>query len=274
MESAGDSQGTGEGSGIGEILRYVLLGLLTLIVMGVGGMLIMERLRAPGAVAARSSQTRSVEVYDHLDRSERRDYTRVSPKNARTRTSARASIAAGLTAITRKRRDESLDEIEDAIQDQPDMYASPPSPYDEFRGENWVERAGDDVMEPEIPQFLEPEDGHLIREERARRAQSPFETEVPTPNPPRPVRSRTKVYERADPAIEPMEDTSDQADAGGNTGQYHLTRQSGVMRPKQDAIPALEPEDPAGFARKQRARRGREINLAQFYEEDDDSSDE
>ena len=87
-----------------------------------------------------------------------------------------------------------------------------------------------------------------------------------------PPPARTKSFGRA--AAVDTGDTREMEPITGSDGQYNLTRRSGTVRPKQEPIPAVETEDPASFARKQRTKRGREINMAQFYEEDDDPTAE
>ncbi|MDR1570010.1 MAG: hypothetical protein LBS72_05930 [Oscillospiraceae bacterium] len=271
--------GNGEG-GIGNILKYVLLGLLAVVVMGVGAMLILERARVPAAVASRSSGARSVEVYDHLARSERRDYTRAAVKTTRSR--AAKGVAAGLAVMGRSRRmdEEVPEQPTDRYQPAPsqaDLYAPPPNPYDEFEGEPWLAQttSADETATPaeegglaeselaDIPRYLEPEDEHFVP-----LPQSPYTTEVPIANPPKPVAStRTRRQKDERSSAKAVEPTGE--DLIGSTGEYHLTRQSGAIHPKPEPSSVVEAEDPTGFARKQRARRGREINIAQFYEEDD-----
>ena len=285
--SGGVTPGGGSGGGIGNVLKYVLLGLLAVIVMGVGAMLILERNRAPYAEAAGNGGGRvgtpKAEVYDHLDRSARRDYTRAA-KTVKTRAAKSAASAVGGLASLRRKRTEQ-DSHDEGIasrapaQDTHEMYAPPSDPYAAFDGEAWTEQSQDDVFEPEIPQFLEPEDDdHLVpvvqEAHDVKEIRPEYTTEVPMPNtlsaPPPPA--RTKSFGRA--AAVDTGDTREMEPITGSDGQYNLTRRSGTVRPKQEPIPAVETEDPASFARKQRTKRGREINMAQFYEEDDDPTAE
>lgn len=66
----------------------------------------------------------------------------------------------------------------------------------------------------------------------------------------------------------------DAALLSGSTGQYRLSRRSGSLRgeDKEPAIP-IRAEDPEAFTRKQRAMRGKQSDLANFYEDDDPQDD-
>jgi hypothetical protein len=301
-----------DSEGGGNIIQYVFIGLLAIVIMGVGAVLILERKRAPAAANTRSAG--SAEVYDHLDRSSRRDYTRVQKSGGKQRAEVRATSAnaaqtyqpqtaegtlarstgspinptnypaksadlAGTPGIWRGVSTDSRDfQPRDGGEYAPPTsdYSAPRSvaadKYQSFKGEPWVRST--DAVDPEIPSFSAkaPDLGapakvaaaatavRFTKQDRQEKKDSSIYDEVPEKNA---APAPSKVYDKK--IIEP-----ETGELGNLDGQYVLTKRAGSLHPKNEpAVEAKESEDPASFAKKQRARRSREINLAQFYDENE-----
>ncbi|MDR0396142.1 MAG: hypothetical protein LBH66_02425 [Oscillospiraceae bacterium] len=246
---------TQDPSPFGSILLWVLGGLFVAILAGAGAMFILDRGHAPAPRTSGGSRTpAAVDVIDHLDRTPRRDYSRAA------RNAAKNTMRAGLPVLSMalgKRRANTAAQTVDADGGQ----FAPPVQSD------YANIDDDEFIEPEIDslngggfgeRYLEPEDTHRIDAAEIARASeryAPPRNTDPEPEP-EPIELKPAV-----PDAEP------DPEAGG-AGQYRLTRRAGTLRPKAEKPISVESEDPASFAKKQRARRSREINTAQFYEED------
>lgn len=273
--SGGGTAGSqSSGGGFGNVLRNILLGLLAVIVMGIGAMLMLDRTRS----AAEPARAATVSAYDHLDRSERRDYTRLTQKQPRAKTAAKTSTFAALTAFAAKPKkkqtkpvavtsDESYDDGDYAYDES--QFAPPTSDIDSFEGEEWTQSITRD--EPDIPRFADPEDSHLIPDDEYspasqstdRHSADDYYTEpvAPPPEPPRVKPTARARQTRVDSEI---------GELGASSGLHHLTKKAGSLHEDDAPITVQSAEDPVSFARKQRAKRGREINLAQFYTDDEE----
>ncbi|GHU72070.1 hypothetical protein AGMMS49992_07230 [Clostridia bacterium] len=248
----------------GRILLWVLAGLLVLILGGVGAMFMLDRRKAPSARptggGSRVTGSGAIEVIDRLDRTPRRDYTRAA-KNA----AKGAGLPVLAKAFAKKRTGtDDLPEDDDSeftpSRDNPYAPVSTGMIYDDFDGM-------DEVIEPEIPslnsgrydaeRYLEPEDTHRIDPKDIVRASERYA-------PPLKIVPEPVSQAKSSPELEPEPDSE-----AGSSGQYRLTRRAGTLRPKAEPPISLGSEDPTSFAKKQRARRGREINTAQFYEEEE-----
>jgi hypothetical protein len=205
-------------------------------------------------------------VIDHLDRTPRRDYTRAA------RNAAKAATLPVLSTVFSKRRRTADDGIEDNQHAPLDdsMYA-PPAALSGYEDMSDIDDI-DDMIEPEIAslndsgmsdRYLEPDDTHRIDTGEITRAAERY---APLRKP------ESRIEPESVVEAKPVEGKSDVAEPdpeAGSAGQYRLTRRAGTLRPKTEPPISVESEDPANFAKKQRARRSREINTAQFYEDDE-----
>ncbi|MDR1599991.1 MAG: hypothetical protein LBS11_09040 [Oscillospiraceae bacterium] len=244
----------------GSVLLWVMGGLLVLILAGAGAMFILDRQRAPAARSLGSSRSpAAVEVIDHLDRSPRRDYSRAA-KNAARNTLKAAGLPVLAKAFSKRRDDADNADVTDIDNSR---YA-PPTAADYAPSYAGMDDAEDEFIEPEIAslngdepdgRYLEPDDTHRIDAAEIARAAERYA-------PPR------NAGQEPETEAKPNKPDAEPDPEAGGAGQYRLTRRAGTLRPKTEKPLAVESEDPASFAKKQRARRSREINTAQFYEED------
>ncbi|HML47054.1 MAG TPA: hypothetical protein PKE04_09945 [Clostridia bacterium] len=277
---------TGESGGLGRILLYILAVLLVVIIGGVVAMFVLDRYRGtpspsgPSRPRGNGQGSGSIQVIDRFERGARRDYARApSPPKRGGRSSvkrpapARKKVpdAAQTDAPALPQAKQKAEQSKERVFATLDVDAAAQEKSD------WAPEV--ELMEPELPesgfaQGVDSTDSHLVPPEKYQRpsepAASPFQ---------RPAREPEDIQDRFDDVEAMRKETmqnvapEDTAMRAGSDGQYHLSRRKGSMRPKTVDVPRVEAEDPANFARKQRSRRGREMNMAQFYEDEEDGAE-
>ena len=281
-----------DGGSFGRILLYILAGLFVIIIGGVVAMFVLDRYRtAPPSGPSRprggSQGAGAIQVIDRFERGARRDYARAPnpPKRGGARSGAKRAAGVSKTpdaaqprrqaeppAAAQIRGTHAAERPQERVFSTLEVEASLPE-----ESANWTPEV--ELMEPEIPEAglaheADSIDSHLVPPEQYQRAAESTDSAYR-----RPVQESADLYERLDDAeamrkeVRQSSSPEDTAMRAGSDGQYHLSRRQGSMRPKSADAPRIEAEDPTSFARRQRSKRGREMNIAQFYEDDEDGSE-
>lgn len=265
----------------GQVLLYILAGLLVVILLAVLLLFILDRRRGGTPPTSGGSRSGGNVVIDSIQRSPHRDYAR-APKRQPAQKPPKQQKQAEKAPEAARPTEPAYDAMKDT--EMPPMRihnverTPRPAPVEEaadrdsiFRRPESVRQAGETERKPAPDQ--EP---GVSKAPKEKPAVSMENTEV-----------YNKEYltriRQAVPAQDAKEDgASTEGGAGalseeeatllsGSTGQYRLSRRTASVRSKQPEVKKpLSAEDPEAYARRQRMAKSSKPDLSNFYEDDDD----